>query len=255
MAPPPRLSIITVVRDDPEGLAATAGSVAAQRWTAFEWLVADGGSGPATLAALAAVPRPPDWADSRPDGGPFDGMDRAMAHAQGDFLLFLNAGDLLADDDVLQDLSGLLAGRDADIFYGDTLEDPGDGRVRRKPARHWRWAFYGMPAHHCALYYRRALVAGLRMEQGYKVAGDYAFTLAALRRTPRVARAARVVARFAPGGLSRRYAALGRMEQAYIRQHLLKMPRILSKGIYLIQIVAGTMRHIFPRGYAFWVFR
>lgn len=250
----PLLSIITVVRDDPAGLAATRDSLAAQVWQGFEWLVADGGSAPATLAVLNTPGPVPHWLDSRPDGGPFAGMDRAMAVARGDYLLFLNAGDSLADDHVLADLRSHLTAC-PDMLYGDSLEDPGDGVVRVKPSRHWRWAFYGMPAHHCAILYRRALVADLRMDQGYRIAGDYAFTLAALRRAGTVIRLPRVMARFAPGGLSRRHAALGRAEQFRIRRTVLGVCATVAGTIWLLQIVASVIRGISPSGYAFWRFR
>lgn len=249
----PALSVITVVRDDPDGLTATRDSLAAQVWRDFEWLVADGGSGPVTLALLRGPGPRPDWLDSRPDGGPFAGMDRALAAAGGTYVLFLNAGDCLSDPDVLADLAPLLA-RGPDLLYGDSLEDPGDGRVRRKPARHRRWAFYGMPAHHCAIFYRRAQLTGLQLDTGYRIAGDYAFTLSVLRRATRVVRTARIVARFAPGGLSRRMAALGRHEQYLIRRRLLMMPATFAAGICLLQIAASSLRHLWPKGYAFWRF-
>lgn len=250
----PLLSIITVVRDDPAGLAATRDSLAAQDWRGFEWLVADGGSGPTTLAVLDTPGLMPDWLDSQPDGGPFAGMDRAMGVARGDYLLFLNAGDSLADATVLSDLLPCFDTR-PDLLYGDSLEDPGDGRVRVKPSRHWRWAFYGMPAHHCAILYRRTLVARLRLDRGYRIAGDYAFTLAALRHSVSVTRLPRVIARFAPGGLSRRQAKRGRAEQFHIRRTLLQLSPVACTAILLLQIVAAQLRILSPSGYAFWRFR
>lgn len=249
----PALSVITVVRDDPAGLSATRDSLAVQGWRDFEWLVADGGSGAATLSVLTGGGLAPDWLESRPDGGPFAGMDRALSVASGRHVLFLNAGDCLADGDVLADLAPLLKDG-VDLLYGDALEDPGDGRMRRKPARHWRWAFYGMPAHHCTLFYRRSLLAGLRLDQGYRIAGDYAFTLSVLRRAGRIVRSDRIVARFAPGGLSRRLAALGRREQYRIRRQLLMMPATVAACIWLLQIVAALLRYLSPKGYAFWRF-
>lgn len=254
MTRPPLLSIITVVKDDAAGLAATGTSITAQAWTDFEWLVADGGSGPEIAAAFLKTGLQPHWFDSRADGGPFAGMDRAMARARGDYLLFLNAGDTLADAHVLCDLAPLLAAGRLDLFYGDTGEDPGDGRRRRKRARHWRWAFYGMPAHHCAIFYRRTLLAGLHLDCGYRIAGDYAITLQVLQRAQYVARLPRLIAVFAPGGLSRQHAALGRREQDHIRQQLLGLSRAARATISLLQIVAATLRSLSPKGYALWRF-
>ncbi|OYQ36455.1 hypothetical protein CHU95_04315 [Niveispirillum lacus] len=247
------LTIITVVRDDPAGLVATRDSLAVQSWQDFEWLVADGGSEASTLSALSPPGPVPDWLSSMPDGGPFAGMDRALVRASGQYVLFLNAGDCLADGDVLSDLMPVLS-EAPDLLYGDSLEDPGDGHMRRKRARHWRWAFYGMPAHHCALFYRRGLLSGLRLDQGYRIAGDYAFTLDVLSRASRIVQVNRVVARFAPGGLSRRLAALGRREQYQVRRRLLRMSAPKAGVIMLLQIVAGVARNLCPSGYAFWRF-
>ncbi|MDG5496855.1 glycosyltransferase [Niveispirillum sp. BGYR6] len=251
----PALSIITVVRQDRAGLAATRASLGTMP-TGVEWLVADGGSTDDTLAALNGPGPQPDWLDSRADGGPFGGMDRALAQARGEFVLFLNAGDRLADPTMLSTLLALTQARDAaDLIYGDAAEDPGDGLIRRKPARHWRWAFYGMPAHHCAILYRRQLLAGLRFHCGYRIAGDYAVTVQALARTTAICRIPLLIACFAPGGLSRRQAARGRDEQHHIRMYYLKLSPSLSLALKLLQSVAAILRKYIPKTYALMRFR
>jgi putative colanic acid biosynthesis glycosyltransferase len=248
---PPTLCIITVVRHDRAGLAATRASLGKRLPAGVEWLVADGGSDDNTLTALEGPGPQPHWLDSRPDGGPFGGMDRALAHATGSHVLFLNAGDRLAGLEVLPFLLTLLDRPDSpDLIYGDAAEDPGDGRVRRKPARHWRWAFYGMPAHHCTMLYRRSLLAGLRFDCGYVVAGDYAVTVQSLRRSREIWRIPRLIACFAGGGISRRQAALGRSEQHRIRMYHLRMSKPFSQLIYLLQIVASLIREHIPKWYA-----
>ena len=254
--PIPLVSIITVVRNDAAGLAATRASIAVQGQVDYEWLIADGGSDDATLSVLEGPGPQPDWLDSRPDGGPFAGMDRAMARARGDYLLFLNAGDRLAGPALLPRLRPHMTGPDAaDILYGDSIEDPGDGRPRRKPARHWRWAFYGMPAHHCAIFYRRSLLAGLYFDCGYRIAGDYAVTLQALDRACRVVRLPDTIAEFAIGGLSRRHAFLGRQEQDHIRRARFRFPVPIFATITMLQIVAASLRHLVPKVYAFGRFK
>lgn len=252
--PTPLISIITVTRNDRAGLAATRASLGMQSWQGFEWRVADGGSTDDSLAALHGPGRQPDLLDSRPDGGPFAGMDRAMAGAAGDYLLFLNGGDCLAGPAVLAQLLPALA-MAPDLVYGDALEDPGDGQVRVKPSRHWRWCFYGMPAHHCAILYRRDLLTGLRFDCGYRIAGDYAVTAAALARARTCRRLPMVIASFAAGGLSRREAALGRQEQDRIRREVLRLGAPLSSAIRVLHIVAAWVRQRSPGLYAVARFR
>ncbi|MQP64022.1 glycosyltransferase [Niveispirillum sp. SYP-B3756] len=251
----PDLSIITVVRHDRAGLAATRASLGILP-VGVEWLVVDGGSSDDTLAALAGAGPRPHWLDSRADGGPFGGMDRGLAQATGRFVLFLNAGDRLADASVLPTLLALTRPADAaDLIYGDAAEDPGDGVMRRKPARHWRWAFYGMPAHHCAILYRRHLLAGLHFNCGYRIAGDYAVTLQALARADSIRRIPLLIACFAPGGLSRQQAARGRDEQHRIRMYQLRLSPSFSLALKLLQSVASIFRKHVPKAYAFLRFR
>jgi glycosyltransferase involved in cell wall biosynthesis len=98
----PRLSIVTVCRNDRDGLTRTLDSVARQTWRDLEVLVVDGAStdGSAEHArgrtdlALSVV--------SEADRGPYDAMNKGIRQARGAHLLFLNAGDHLASDDALE---------------------------------------------------------------------------------------------------------------------------------------------------------
>lgn len=247
----PALSIITVVRHDRAGLAATRASLGNSLPAGVEWLVADGGSVDDTLIALEGPGPVPHWLDSRPDGGPFGGMDRALVQANGIHVLFLNAGDQLTKPEILELLLAILNEQEApDLIYGDAAEDPGDGHIRRKPSRHWRWAFYGMPAHHCAILYRRSLLAGLKFDCGYRLAGDYAVTLESLQRAQKIRRIPLLLATFASGGISQQHAATGRNEQHLVRLYQLKMPAAFSQAIRLLQIVAASFRKHAPKWYA-----
>ncbi|QJE72165.1 glycosyltransferase [Aerophototrophica crusticola] len=245
----PLLSVITVTRDDRAGLARTRASLDAQGWREFEWLVADGGSTDGTLGDLARDP--PHWWDSRVDGGPFGGMNRAMGQAQGRYLLFLNGGDRLAGPGVLAGVAAALRAGSPDLLYGDALEDPGTGHLALKPSRHWRWVWYGMPAHHCAILYRRDLVADMEFDMSYRIAADYAFTLEAIRRACRISRMPSALAVFAPDGLSRRHAALGRQEQDRIRAEILGLPQGVRRCISALQFCMASLRSAHPAAYAY----
>ncbi|MFM2043908.1 MAG: hypothetical protein RLY86_2484 [Pseudomonadota bacterium] len=253
----PTVSIITVVKDDPAGLDRTAASILGQSLreqdvASVEWLVADGGSGPATRTVLARLGRHIDWLDSRPDAGPFDGMNRAMAAARGEWLLFLNAGDTFHDSASLALLVGAAGQAPPEVVmvFGDTAEDAGDGRDRIRPARNSAHAPFGMFAHHCAILYRHRAVAHLRYRLHYEVAADYCFTLEALAGGDWTINLRQPVARFSSGGLSRRMHRLGRIEQQRIRQETLCMPLSVCLAIRGTQSVAEKLRRFLPKFYA-----
>lgn len=70
----------------------------------FEYLVVDGASTDGTdgLVEFWASQGLVTHAVSEPDTGVYNAMNKALALAQGDFVCFLNAGDVFAEDDVLE---------------------------------------------------------------------------------------------------------------------------------------------------------
>lgn len=254
----PWLSVLTVTRDDHAGLARTWDSLGEQEDgenpRPWEWIVVDGGSADGTIPWLAerAADMPALWWCSSPDRGPYDGMNRAMGRARGDWLLFLNAGDRLAGPDTLARLAAVAAAAppDAGLLYGDALERLEGGSVVRKPARSHRTAVWGMFTHHQAMVYRRAAVAGLRYDLRFAVGADYAFTLGVLGRTGPPVRFAFPVCVFAAGGLSQRTPSAGRADLQTIRREYLGLNRAVCAAIRGLQFLVFTIRRHFPALYA-----
>ena len=253
-APPPsRLGILTVVRNDRAGLADTYHSLRGQLGPDVIWMVVDGASTDGTAEWLAAHAHVTAWWRSSPDSGPYDAMNDALDAARRldcSHVLFLNAGDRLATGDGAARLTQAIARHlDCALLYGDALERQGDGRILLKRARSHRWAFLGMFTHHQAMTYRIGALTGLRFDSAYRIAADYAFTLAVLDRG-RAVRLGWAVCVFAPGGLSQRDADAGRGEQAAIRQRRYGHGMARTAAIAALQRVALAVRHHFPALYA-----
>jgi glycosyltransferase involved in cell wall biosynthesis len=98
----PRFSIVTVVRNDIEGLKRTWRSLAAQTCTDFEWLVVDGASTDGTREWLEDLGDDRLLWTSEPDDGIYDAMNKGIRRIRGEIVQFLNADDALASSDVLQ---------------------------------------------------------------------------------------------------------------------------------------------------------
>lgn len=249
----PRLAIVTVVRDDRTGLADTYDSLRGQLGSDIVWLVADGASTDGTAEWLAEHSGIPIWWRSARDSGLYDAMNDALdsAHRLGcSHVLFLNAGDRLAGPDSGARLRHAIAqAPGCALLYGDALERQVDGRILLKRARSHRWAQFGMFTHHQAMIFHVAALAGLRFDPAYRIAADYAFTLAVLERGPAV-RLRWAVCLFAPGGLSQRHGATGRHEQALIRQNHFGHGAAYTAMIAMAQRVALAVRQRFPATYA-----
>ncbi len=252
-APPLRLAIVTVVRNDRAGLIDTHDSLQGQLGPQVAWLVADGGSTDGTAEWLADNAHLAAWWRSAPDRGLYeamnDGLD-AVRRCGFSHVLFLNAGDrLAAADSAIRLLQATGRHPDAALFYGDALERQSDGRILLKRARSHRWAPFGMFTHHQAMIYSVPALSGVRFDPAFRIAADYAFTLAALGRGPAV-RLRWPVCLFAPGGLSQRDAATGRCEQEAIRRMQLGQSPVCATAVSALQRVALAVRHHFPTAYA-----
>ena len=251
-----RLAVVTVVRDDLPGLLATRTSLRAQTVPAYEWFIADGASTDGTAAWLARHGAEAAWWRSAPDRGLYDAMNIAL-DAVADrsppcsHVLFLNAGDRLADERVLERLLPALADHpESGLLYGDALEVRSDGGLTMKPARSHRRAALGMFTHHQAMIYRLGALSGVRFDLRHTLAADYAFTLTVLDRGGPAQRLPLSVCIFATGGRSQQDPARGRMEQAIIRRELLGLGWPANATLWGLQWLAFSVRQKIPWLYA-----
>jgi len=93
-------SIVVVCLNPGEKLLKTVQSVLNQKYGNYEIVVKDGGSTDGSLEQLPADSRIRVY--TRPDSGIYDAMNQAMSYVTGQFVQFLNCGDLLHDDMVLE---------------------------------------------------------------------------------------------------------------------------------------------------------
>ena len=121
------VTIITVCRNHAKELERTIRSVESQTWQEKEYLVIDGASTDETLNVIkaheASITR---WV-SEPDQGIYDAMNKGVRMAQGEWVIFMNAGDTFASDDTLQRVFSLFTShssllQDADVIYGDVIK-------------------------------------------------------------------------------------------------------------------------------------
>lgn len=113
-----KLSIITINYNNLEGLKKTVESVVNQTWREFEYLVIDGGSTDGSATYIESQSSKMDYWVSEPDKGVYNAMNKGIAKATGEYLLFLNSGDVLYNNNVLLETKKTLD-LDMDIVYGD----------------------------------------------------------------------------------------------------------------------------------------
>lgn len=112
-----KLSIITVNKNNKKGLKKTLESVISQTNKEFEWIVIDGGSTDGSKEFLVQNNQYINYWISEPDNGIYHGMNKGINAASGEYLLFLNSGDVLSKNNIIFKILPLL--KNFDVYIGD----------------------------------------------------------------------------------------------------------------------------------------
>ena len=153
-----KLSIITVCFNNKDGLIKTIESVCNQTFKDYEFIVIDGGSKDGSKEIIEANKDLFSFWCSEPDGGIYQGMNKGIDKAKGEYCLFLNSGDYLAYNKALDFVFS--SKRDADILYGDIIRVKGKRKhLVRYPKVLTFYDFYKTSAalHHQATFFRKSL--------------------------------------------------------------------------------------------------
>ena len=113
-----KLSIITVNFNHKEGLKNTIVSVINQQsFNDYEFIVIDGGSSDGSKDIIEKYARHIDYWVSEKDEGIYNGMNKGIRVAKGDYLIFMNSGDTFYNDHVLKDV--FCVDQNADFITGN----------------------------------------------------------------------------------------------------------------------------------------
>lgn len=126
-----KLSIITINYNNRSGLQKTRDSVIVQSFRDFEWIVIDGGSTDGSKELIEQNPEHLSYWVSEPDTGIYNAMNKGIRQAHGEYLLFLNSGDSLCCDDIVE--SFCCGNFKEDIISGNIIVNDSIFDVRYSP--------------------------------------------------------------------------------------------------------------------------
>lgn len=220
----PFFSVITVCKNDLEGLKATYNSLIAQSCNNYEWLVVDASSTDGIPNWLNSLFKKQGTIQgsyiSEPDEGLYDGMNKGLARATGLYIVFMNAGDLFYSSETLATVRQAAEKADLAIIYGHAYER--DMGIKYAADQFFPAAL--LPTHHQAIYYARQDIDGLRYDLSFPIAADYKWTMQlaqkALGSGRRIYRINAPLCVFEGGGVSHDYAVQGRAEIFAIREEM-----------------------------------
>lgn len=172
----PFFSLITVVFNDLAGLRQTQDSIIQQECADFEWIVIDGGSSDGTREYLEGLgTQAPKWMSEK-DNGIYDAMNKGIRLAEGDYIVFMNAGDAFRAPATLKKVKDHVLDRSFGpdvIFGGSTLVLRNGSQIYRPPRDIDRYIWHGLPAYHQATYYKSGRIKALLYDTAYRICGDY----------------------------------------------------------------------------------
>ena len=177
----PKISIVTVAYNAERHIAQTIASVTSQSFRDFEYIVIDGASTDATMEVISQHSAAIDHVVSEPDEGIADAMNKGLALAAGEYVLFLHADDYLLSSDALATVAPLLtAPIEAFRLYYE--EEDGGRSLPRMPSFGWRTNFK-TGFDHQAVFCQATLLRELGgFDTSVRIAMDYDLFLRAYRR-------------------------------------------------------------------------
>lgn len=171
-----KLSIITINFNNKAGLQKTIDSIVSQTWRDFEWIVVDGGStdGSKELIEKYAQLGCFAWWCSEPDKGVYNAMNKGIAHANGEYLNFMNSGDQLHEKTTLEHVFES-KNCDCDILYGDVIYVFEDNHEERRIAKHPLTFshLYESTIYHQGSFLKKSLFDYSNYDESYKIVSDW----------------------------------------------------------------------------------
>lgn len=117
------ISVITVCYNEPpDRIRKTFENIALQDYPDVEWIVVDGGSNEDSMTAINEFLDAIDVLISESDDGIYDAMNKGVACASGDFIVFMNTGDSFYNKNTLAETACFIASHpNFDCYYGDAV--------------------------------------------------------------------------------------------------------------------------------------
>jgi len=203
----PKVSIITIVFNNRDNFTKTINSVRKQSYPNIEYIIVDGGSKDGTIDIIKQNEDIISGWISEPDKGIYDAMNKGIKMATGDYLWFLNGGDMIYSENTLYEVFS--SRENADVYYGDTelVDEEGKSFGRRKlktPPENltWRNMIDGMVITHQSLIIKKGVVT--EYDLNYRHCADIDWTIKVLKKSKIIVNTKKIISSFLLGGYSRK---------------------------------------------------
>jgi len=234
----PKISIVTVLYNNRVNFLKTLNSVKSQNYSNIEYIVIDGESTDGTLDVIKQNDSIINKWISEKDKGIYDAMNKGINLANGDYIWFLNGGDMIYSDNTLNEIFS--AGENADVYYGDTelVDEEGKSYGKRKlkiPPKNltWKNMIDGMVITHQSLIIKKEVVTQYDLK--FKHCADIDWTIRILKNSKSIVNTHKIISRFLLGGYSRKNTISSLFERI----------KILSKHFNIFYVLLNHIKLAF----------
>lgn len=171
-----RYSIITINYNNKKGLNYTIKSVVCQSCNDYEFIIIDGGSSDGSVDVIKEYATNIAYWVSEKDNGVYHAMNKGVAKAKGDYLIFMNSGDCFHSPEALnaveQYQEDIVCGK---IIKGESTWPSGHNKPTISLVDLMRGS---LP--HQAMFIKRELLVKHPYDENYKILSDWKFCIEAI---------------------------------------------------------------------------
>lgn len=229
-----KVSIITVCLNSEKTIEITIKSVIDQTYPNIEYIIIDGGSTDKTVDVIKKYEnRIAKWI-SEPDNGIYDAMNEGIVHSTGDILYFLNAGDYLYNNRIIEKIVDRFADDSIVAVYGN-VEVVNDHKkkniIRGCKVTHNNLLYRRLC--HQALFVRRFLFDEVGLfSPSFKLSADHEFIVKSIKKYPDdFLYINEIIAKYSDGGMSCKMMEKTKIEDL----------KIISSNYNIVQFLFGAV--------------
>lgn len=170
-----KVTVVTAVLNDAGHIEQTILSVISQTDIEIEYIIVDGGSKDGTLELIGKYKDKISLLISEPDRGVYDAMNKGIKYSTGDFVYFLNSGDVLLNPSILSKIKFEDVNVRNTIIYGNVVVAYGNIEALEKPRPFFnsKMKFKGIGICHQSMFFPGELIRNEKYDLSYNIAADY----------------------------------------------------------------------------------
>lgn len=169
----PKVSVVTVVYNSEQYIERTIKSVVSQTYSNIEYIVIDGGSSDSTIDIVNKYIDRIQFFISEKDNGIYDAMNKGIKLSNGEWLIFMNSGDVFFDSNVIKNIfEGKEFPEKIKAIFGDKIDVKRNYEKYVKSFPIW-YIKRNMPCSHQSIFVRTSKKSDILFDLQYKYCADY----------------------------------------------------------------------------------